>query len=158
MFDVDNYRLPESLHSETPTKIRSRRRKGSFLKGPIPTNWLSQASHLGGKTLHVGIAIWFAHGFEKEFLAAFHRGCPPSELEAVTAKLVELALARDVNAARLLLSHALPLSARVELMTEPPTEPYRVAGQRASQTNNEMAKRLMASIKRTRERDAATRK
>jgi hypothetical protein len=66
MFDVDNYRLPESLHSETPTKIRSRRRKGSFLKGPIPTNWLSQASHLGGKTLHVGIAIWFAHGFEKE--------------------------------------------------------------------------------------------
>jgi hypothetical protein len=95
---------------------------------------------------------------EKEFLAAFHRGCPPSELEAVTAKLVELALAGDVNAARLLLSHALPLSARVELMTEPPTEPYRVAGQRASQTNNEMAKRLMASIKRTRERDAATRK
>jgi hypothetical protein len=66
MLEVDRYRLPEEVPTETSVKVRHRQRKGRFLKGPIPTDWLSVAGSLPGKTLHVGVAIWFAHGFEKQ--------------------------------------------------------------------------------------------
>jgi hypothetical protein len=34
----------------------------SFLKGPIPLDWLCAAVQLPGKSLHVGIAIWYRAG------------------------------------------------------------------------------------------------
>jgi len=33
-----------------------------FLKGPVPLNWLNKAATLSGKTLNVGIALWWQHG------------------------------------------------------------------------------------------------
>ncbi len=35
------------------------------LRGPIPLDWLSAAAHLPGKSLHVGIALWFVGGLQK---------------------------------------------------------------------------------------------
>jgi DNA-binding transcriptional ArsR family regulator len=35
------------------------------LKGPIPLDWLSAAARLPGKSLHVGIALWFLGGLQK---------------------------------------------------------------------------------------------
>ena len=36
-----------------------------FLRGPIPLAWLGSAAALPGKTLHVGIALWWLHGMAK---------------------------------------------------------------------------------------------
>lgn len=36
-----------------------------FLRGPIPLDWLGSAATLPGKTLHVGIALWWLHGMAK---------------------------------------------------------------------------------------------
>ncbi len=36
-----------------------------YLKGPIPLDWLSGAARLPGKSLHVGIALWFMGGMQK---------------------------------------------------------------------------------------------
>lgn len=33
-----------------------------FLKGPVPLNWLTKAATLSGKTLNVGIALWWQYG------------------------------------------------------------------------------------------------
>ena len=95
---------------------------------------------------------------EKEFLAAFRRGCPPPALEAVTAKLVKLAIDGDTNAARLLLQHALPLAARVELMNAPPLEPYRVAGMAPEKTSEMMMKRIERQVLDQRKHAADMRK
>lgn len=36
-----------------------------FLRGPIPLAWLGSAASLPGKTLNVGIALWWLHGIAK---------------------------------------------------------------------------------------------
>jgi hypothetical protein len=36
-----------------------------FLKGPIPFRWLGRAGQLPGKSLHVGIALWFMAGITR---------------------------------------------------------------------------------------------
>jgi len=36
-----------------------------FLKGPIPMAWLNAAAKLPGKTLNVGVAIWWLAGMSK---------------------------------------------------------------------------------------------
>ena len=36
-----------------------------FLKGPIPMAWLSEAAKLPGKSLNLGIAIWWLAGMAK---------------------------------------------------------------------------------------------
>ena len=33
-----------------------------FLRGPVPLDWLTAASVLPGRSLHVGIALWFLAG------------------------------------------------------------------------------------------------
>ncbi len=40
-------------------------KKASFLRGPIPLEWLSRAAALPGKTLNVAIAVWWRHGMAK---------------------------------------------------------------------------------------------
>jgi hypothetical protein len=40
-------------------------KKESFLRGPIPLEWLSVAAHLPGKTLNVAIALRWRHGMAK---------------------------------------------------------------------------------------------
>lgn len=65
-FNVQNLALaPTEI---TPTIIREkktppRHKTGEkFLKGPIPLNWLSRASQLQGKSLQVGLSLWFLAG------------------------------------------------------------------------------------------------
>ena len=36
-----------------------------FVKGPIPLDWISAAAKLPGKTINVGIALWWLHGMSK---------------------------------------------------------------------------------------------
>jgi hypothetical protein len=33
-----------------------------FLKGPVPLPWLEAAARLPGKSLHTGVALWYAAG------------------------------------------------------------------------------------------------
>jgi hypothetical protein len=42
------------------TKVRPRRSR--FLKGPVPWNWIVQASELPGKALIVGLCLWRLRG------------------------------------------------------------------------------------------------
>jgi len=37
-----------------------------FLKGPIPIWWIEKAAHLPGKTLAVGMAIWWLRGMAQD--------------------------------------------------------------------------------------------
>ena len=37
---------------------------GRFLKGPVPLPWLQSASKLPGKSLQVGVALWYRAGLE----------------------------------------------------------------------------------------------
>lgn len=39
--------------------------KPLFLRGPIPMDWLSKASDLPGKTLHLAMALWRLNGMSK---------------------------------------------------------------------------------------------
>ncbi len=36
-----------------------------FIKGPIPLAWAQQAAKLPGRTLHVGMVLWFLAGVRK---------------------------------------------------------------------------------------------
>lgn len=43
-------------------KAKRKRDGGKFLSGPVPLQWLKQAAQLPGKSLAVGMAIWFIRG------------------------------------------------------------------------------------------------
>ena len=49
----------------TNGKLVESQKAALFLRGPIPLNWLGSAAALPGKTLHVGIALWWLHGMAK---------------------------------------------------------------------------------------------
>jgi hypothetical protein len=56
-------------------KVIPRRKPGDkFLKGPVPLNWLARAGQLPGKSLHVGIALWFLAGMRKTTTVALSNG------------------------------------------------------------------------------------
>lgn len=52
-----------------PVSVESQVRKPTkrvfFLKGPVPMDWLAAAAFLPGRSLHVGVALWFRSGVEK---------------------------------------------------------------------------------------------
>lgn len=39
--------------------------KRQFVRGPIPLYWISRASKLSGKALHVGMMLWYLAGVTK---------------------------------------------------------------------------------------------
>jgi hypothetical protein len=65
-FNLQNLALASTEIS--PTIIREKKTPPrhstgeKFLKGPIPLNWLSRASQLKGKSLQVGLSLWFLAG------------------------------------------------------------------------------------------------
>lgn len=65
-FNLQNLALAPTEISPTivrDKKTPPRHRVGEkFLKGPIPLNWLSQATQLQGKSLQVGLSLWFLAG------------------------------------------------------------------------------------------------
>ena len=54
---------PKAEKSKRPPRHRP---GGAFLSGPVPWDWLSAASHLPGKALHVSIVLWRLVGLEKK--------------------------------------------------------------------------------------------
>jgi hypothetical protein len=63
--DIDRMRI-RSGHLRTPSQRPARPARGEhFLKGPVPLPWLEQAAKLPGKSLHVGIAVWYASGLTR---------------------------------------------------------------------------------------------
>jgi hypothetical protein len=64
-FNVQNLALPSSEMVTLPREKKTppRHKTGEkFLKGPIPLNWLSCAAQLQGKSLQVGLSLWFLAG------------------------------------------------------------------------------------------------
>lgn len=63
--NVDRLRLSRS--TVQGGKIRPPRHTSGehFLKGPIPLAWLEVAAGLPGKSLHAGVALWYAAGRAK---------------------------------------------------------------------------------------------
>jgi hypothetical protein len=49
----------------TTRKLVESPKAALFLRGPIPLDWLGSAASMPGKTLHVGIALWWLHGMAK---------------------------------------------------------------------------------------------
>ncbi len=69
---------PGSIPKGKPIRTRApRHRRGEmFLRGPIPLHWITIASHLGGKALHVGLAIWFFAGMKRSRIISLNLSQP----------------------------------------------------------------------------------
>lgn len=60
--DVDRLRV-RSVQPGTRRARPPRHAKGEgFLKGPVPLAWLEAAARLPGRSLHAGLALWYAAG------------------------------------------------------------------------------------------------
>jgi hypothetical protein len=60
--DVDRLRV-RSVQPGTRRARPPRHLKGEgFLKGPVPLAWLEAAARLPGRSLHAGLALWYAAG------------------------------------------------------------------------------------------------
>lgn len=66
LFEPDSFRFPNAMKGIIETIKRLPRHKSGekFLKGPIPWDWVSMASKLPGKALHVANALWFIAGIK----------------------------------------------------------------------------------------------
>lgn len=67
MTPVDPARMRLRAHTAVLGKVRlPRHTKGEgFLKGPVPLAWLEAAAGLPGKSLHAGVALWYAAGLTR---------------------------------------------------------------------------------------------
>lgn len=76
-FDPKALSLPGLEHRNRESTLKTkppRHRPGDrFLKGPIPLDWLTKASMLPGKSLQVGLAVWFRAGTTKSREVALTR-------------------------------------------------------------------------------------
>ncbi len=70
-FKLENFRLPQDTKQFSPPRAlwsprdKSPNKKPPFLKGPICFRWITKASALPGKALHVGLAIWYLIGLKR---------------------------------------------------------------------------------------------
>ena len=60
--DRDRMRLHTTARRLRRTRPPRHAKGEGFLKGPIPLSWLEAAARLPGKSLHAGVALWFAAG------------------------------------------------------------------------------------------------
>lgn len=60
--DHDRMRLHTTARSVRRSRPPRHVRGEGFLKGPVPLAWLEAAARLPGKSLHAGIALWYAAG------------------------------------------------------------------------------------------------
>lgn len=96
---------PDPVHPGVPP----RHVEGAFLKGPIPLAWLSRAAALPGKTLHVGLALWYLAGLKGSMSVKLGSGA-----------LATLGVARDAKYDAL---ERLRLSGLISLRQEPGQAP-----------------------------------
>jgi hypothetical protein len=66
--NLNSLKLPNTSVKQNlpkPSPLPPKHKKGEkFLRGPIPLNWIINASKLPGMALHVGIALWHLAGFK----------------------------------------------------------------------------------------------
>ena len=63
-FDLEKLRIQKNvplLHARNRRGLK-KPHSGAFLMGPIPLSWLKAAACLPGRTLHIGIVLWFLVG------------------------------------------------------------------------------------------------
>ena len=69
IIEPDKLRLTPPVKGRTPVgkkrRLPKHKRGEEFLKGPIPLTWLQEAARLPGKTIVVGLVIWFKVGCNK---------------------------------------------------------------------------------------------
>ena len=64
--DLEQFKLVDTSSLYSSRKNIPAKPRSWFLKGPIPGNWLHIASGLPGRSLHVGLVIWFKYGLTKK--------------------------------------------------------------------------------------------
>jgi hypothetical protein len=63
--DLDRIRVRSNTLGASSQRLARPRSGEHFLKGPVPLPWLELAAKLPGKSLHVGIAVWYAAGLTR---------------------------------------------------------------------------------------------
>ena len=65
--DLEQFRARREEKPRPAKRQRPPRHKAGewFLKGPIPGAWLTRAAALSGRTLRVGLALWYLAGVKK---------------------------------------------------------------------------------------------
>lgn len=59
---VDPFGLPEQGIPSLFPRSHAIKRRGLFLKGPVPLDWLATAAGCGGKALAVAVLLWHRRG------------------------------------------------------------------------------------------------
>ena len=63
--ELDRLRISSRRDRVFEPKLFTIRQGERFLKGPVPLPWLEAAARLPGKSLHAGIAVWYAAGLNR---------------------------------------------------------------------------------------------
>ena len=61
-FGLPEQSLPNLAPRTSPPGTPNGRRKGRFLKGPVPLDWLEAAAGCGGKAVAVAVLLWYRRG------------------------------------------------------------------------------------------------
>ena len=61
--DIDIPKLTIAAPGATAAAVRPPRRvQGYFVRGPVPWAWITAATRLPGRALHIGMSLWFRVG------------------------------------------------------------------------------------------------
>jgi len=124
-FELDDYRLDPGSLGVADVLSRERRHRvprhgpgERFLRGPIPLDWLIAAGRLPGRSLHVGMVVWFQAGRQRKGEVGFSARLP-SELFGMDRSTATRAL-RDLESAGLVkITWAPGRAPRVRLLDAP---------------------------------------
>lgn len=61
--DVERLRLRAPVPATAPKLVH--RVASRYIKGPLPLHWVERAARLPGKSLHVGMAVWYSVGLTR---------------------------------------------------------------------------------------------
>lgn len=60
--DITQFKIPVEIQAIGPKFQAIANGDKMFLKGPVPLKWLQNASKCSGKSLQVGVVLWFYSG------------------------------------------------------------------------------------------------
>ena len=64
-FEIRRLRSISTRHSQSAGRLPKPGPGQHYLRGPVPLDWLCRAARLPGKSLHVGMAIWYSAGLNR---------------------------------------------------------------------------------------------
>src|SRR5262245_54476977 len=98
-FDPARWAVTDAEEAPVPAPTPApRKRRGRFIKGPLPLSWVKAAGMLPGKALVVGMMLWFESGMKKTrtvifpFARAVSDGIPKSTVRRAIRGLEEVGL------------------------------------------------------------------